>query len=81
MASIESGSLTQSVSANGTLNPVTLVSVGTQVSGTVKELKVDFNDKVKEGQILAVLDPSLLGAQVSQSKASVENAKASLELA
>ena len=81
MASIESGSLTQSVSANGTLNPVTLVSVGTQVSGTVKELKVDFNDKVKEGQILTVLDPSLLGAQVSQSKASVENAKASLELA
>jgi len=81
LAVVETGPLIQSVSANGTLNPVTLVNVGTQVSGTVKELKVDFNDKVKEGQILAVLDPALLNAQIEQSKANVQNAEAALELA
>ena len=47
---VERGSVVQSVSANGTLNPVVLVSVGTQVSGTVKKLYVDFNDQVKAGQ-------------------------------
>ncbi|MDR2240360.1 MAG: efflux RND transporter periplasmic adaptor subunit [Zoogloeaceae bacterium] len=75
------GEVTQTVSANGTLNPVTLVSVGTQVSGTVKSLYVDFNDEVKEGQILAELDDSTLAAQVRQSDASVANAEAALTLA
>lgn len=81
LVTLEVGDLTQTVSANGTLNPVTLVNVGTQVSGTVKKLLVDFNDKVSAGQVMAVLDPALLDAQISQSKAGVENAKASLELA
>src|SRR5512143_2666508 len=54
------GDVTQTVSANGTLNPVVLVNVGTQVSGTVKKLNVDFNDRVKAGQILLELDPALL---------------------
>ena len=58
------GSVTQSVSANGTLNPVTLVNVGTQVSGTVKKLHVDFNDLVAKGQILAELDDAIYSAQV-----------------
>lgn len=53
------GDVTQTVSANGTLNPVTLVSVGTQVSGTVKKLHVNFNDQVKAGQVLAELDDAL----------------------
>jgi HlyD family secretion protein len=73
--------LTQSVSANGTLNPVTVVSVGTQVSGTVKKLYVDFNSKVEKNQILVELDDSLLSAQARQSRANVINADASLKLA
>ena len=49
LATLAQGEVVQTVSANGTLNPVVLVSVGTQVSGTVKKLYVDFNDKVKAG--------------------------------
>lgn len=78
---VENGDLVQTVSANGALNPVVLVSVGTQVSGTVKELLADYNAKVQKGQVLAILDSSLFDAQVAQSKANVESAKASLELA
>lgn len=78
---LETGDLTQTVSANGTLNPVVLVNVGTQVSGTVKKLYVDFNDKVTEGQVLMELDPSLFQAQANQSEANVNNARAALELA
>ncbi len=78
---VEKGDLKQSVSANGTLNPVTLVNVGTQVSGAVKKLYVDFNDKVEKGQVLLELDPALLNAQVKQSDANVQSAQASVELA
>ncbi|MDP2785458.1 MAG: efflux RND transporter periplasmic adaptor subunit [Sulfurimicrobium sp.] len=78
---LETGDVTQTVSANGTLNPVVLVNVGTQVSGTVKKLHVDFNDKVSQGQPLVELDPSLFQAQAAQSEASVSSAQASLELA
>jgi HlyD family secretion protein len=80
-ATIERGSITQTVSANGTLTPVTLVNVGSQVSGIVKKIYADFNDHVKAGQILLELDPALIEAQVQQSVANVENARASLELA
>ena len=80
-ANVERGSLTQTVSANGTLNPVKLVSVGSQVSGIVKKLYVDFNDRVKAGQILLELDPSLTQAQLQQSLANVANAEAQVELA
>ncbi|HUX24022.1 MAG TPA: efflux RND transporter periplasmic adaptor subunit [Burkholderiales bacterium] len=75
------GDVTQTVSANGTLNPVVLVSVGTQVSGTVMKLRVDYNDRVKAGQVLAELDPALLQAQVRQDEANVNSARAMLELA
>lgn len=78
---LQMGDVTQSVSANGTLNPVVLVNVGTQVSGTVKNLFVDFNDRVQKGQVLVELDPSLFMAQVQQSEANVKNSQASLELA
>lgn len=78
---ITRGPLVQVVSANGSLNPVTLVSVGTQVSGTVKKLYVDFNDKVQKGQVLLELDDSILSASVRQSQANVSNAQASLSLA
>lgn len=75
------GDISQTVSANGTINPVTLVNVGTQVSGTVKKLYVDFNSKVQKGQILLELDDALLSAQQKQSLANVQNAEAALELA
>jgi HlyD family secretion protein len=81
LETVEKGELKQSVSANGTLNPVTLVNVGTQVSGVVKKLYVDFNDKVEKGQVLLELDPALLNALVKQSDANVQNALASVELA
>lgn len=78
---LERGALTQTVSANGTLTPVTLVSVGSQVSGIVKHIHADFNDRVTAGQVLLELDPSLVQAQVRQSAASVDSARAGLELA
>jgi HlyD family secretion protein len=80
-APAKTGDVTQTVSANGTLNPVVLVSVGTQVSGTVKKLHVDFNDRVKANQVLLELDPALLQAQVRQDEANLASAKAARELA
>jgi HlyD family secretion protein len=78
---VDRGDIVQTVTANGTLSPLTVVQVGTQVSGTVYRVHVDFNDLVKEGQVLAELDPALLQATLKQSEASLENAKATLELA
>lgn len=78
---VERGAITQSVAANGTLNPVVLVSVGSQVSGIVKKLYADFNGKVKAGQILLELDPTLNRAQLQQSQANLASAQASLDLA
>ncbi len=75
------GDVAKSVSANGTLNPVTIVSVGTQVSGRVNKLYVDFNDKVEEGQVLLELDDSLLTAQIAQTMGNIRNIQASIDLA
>lgn len=81
LAPVTTGDIEQAVSANGTINPVTLVSVGTQVSGIVKKLYVDFNDKVEQGQLLLELDDALFTAQIAQSQGTVNNAEASVELA
>lgn len=81
LESVKKGDITQTVSANGTLNPIVLVNVGTQVSGTVTQLYVDFNDKVEKGQPLLELDRSLLAAQARQSAAAIGNISATLELA
>ncbi|MFN0315445.1 MAG: efflux RND transporter periplasmic adaptor subunit [Burkholderiales bacterium] len=75
------GDLLQSVTANGTLNPLTLVSVGTQVSGTVMALRADFNDKVAQGQTLLELDATTFRAAVEQSSGEVSNMQAQLRLA
>lgn len=75
------GAISAQVSANGTLNPVTLVNVGTQVSGTVRRIEADFNQQVKAGQILAELDPALFQAALAQSTANLTNAQAQLGLA
>lgn len=80
-ARVTRGDLVQTVSATGTLNPVLVVSVGTQVSGTVKKLYVDFNSQVKAGQVLLELDTGLLSAKVRQSSANLASAQAKLALA
>ncbi len=77
----ENGDVNLTVSANGTINPVTLVSVGAQVSGRVKKLYADNNSKVEQGDRLLELDASILDAQLKQSMASVQSATASLDLA
>jgi len=79
--SVQRGSVTQTVTANGTLTPVVLVSVGTQVSGTVKQYFVDFNTRVTKGQILLELEDSLYRAQADASTAAVKNSQAALDLA
>jgi HlyD family secretion protein len=78
---VDIGSITHTVTATGTINPVALVNVGSQVSGTVVELKADFNDRVKKGQVLLKLDPTIFNAQVGQARASVASAQASARLA
>jgi HlyD family secretion protein len=78
---LDRGTIAQRVSANGTLNPVTVVNVGTQISGTVTRLHADFNAVVKQGQILAELDPALLQAQIAQSEANRRSMQATWTLA
>ncbi|KAF0177609.1 MAG: HlyD family secretion protein [Nitrospirae bacterium] len=73
---VRSGELTVIVTATGTLQPTNTVSVGSELSGTMKSVEVNYNDRVKVGQVLARLDTSKLEAQVTQSKAALESAKA-----
>ncbi|MDY7539466.1 efflux RND transporter periplasmic adaptor subunit [Undibacterium sp. RTI2.1] len=80
-AIVDKGNLTQTVTASGTLNPVALISVGSQVSGTVVELNADFNDRVKKGQVLLKLDPTIFNAQIKQSEATLASAESSKRLA
>ena len=69
------------VAATGTLNPVTTVQVGSQVSGTIAALYADYNDRVREGQKLAQLDPTFLAAQVAQNRADLQRAQVELRQA
>lgn len=78
---ITEGNIEQTVAANGTLNPVSLISVGTQVSGIVRKIYVDFNDVVKKDQVLMELDNAIFNAQIAQSQGSVRNNEAAVELA
>jgi HlyD family secretion protein len=75
-ATVERGSIRSTVSATGTLNAVTTVSVGTQVSGQITQLLVDFNDHVKKGQLLARIDPTLAQQTVTDAQANLEKARA-----
>jgi len=78
---VERGDIIQTISANGTVTPVVVVNVGTQVSGTVLRLYADHNDQVQTNQILAELDPALLKAQFQQAKANLNNAHVGLRMA
>jgi HlyD family secretion protein len=77
-AKVERGPLTATVSSTGTLNPVTSVQVGTQVSGQIKELFVDFNSPVKQGQLIARIDPETFTYRVRQAEADLEAGQSSL---
>lgn len=77
---IERGDIENIVSSTGELRPVRTVEVGTQVSGTIDKVFADFNDKVEKGQVLAVLDTTLLAASVKEAEANVIKAKSQYEL-
>lgn len=76
---LEKCTLTQIVEASGTINPVNIVSVGSTVSGLIKEIYVDYNSEVKKGQILAQIDPANFEDEVRQKKASIVSARANLD--
>lgn len=78
---VERGELVSTVSATGTLAAVVTVQVGTQVSGTIQKLLVDFNSPVKKGQVIAQIDPALFSAKVKETMGSYNNALANLERA
>ncbi len=79
MEKITRGDIKSTVSATGTVNAVTTVQVGTQVSGTILKLFVDYNSPVKKGQLLAQIDPAMFEAQAGQARANLLSARASLE--
>src|SRR5262245_51097029 len=78
LTKVERGTITAAVSANGTVNPVTAVQVGSQVSGQIKELLVDFNSEVKKGQVIARIDAEAFNLKVSQAMADVESSRANV---
>lgn len=74
------GDITKTITANGTINPVNVINVGTQVSGTIEKIYVDYNDVVKKGQRLAELDTSILTRSVNEAESSMKKTKANLDL-
>ncbi|MEO8160025.1 MAG: efflux RND transporter periplasmic adaptor subunit [Arenimonas sp.] len=75
---VERGEIRTAISATGTLSATTTVDVGTQVSGTLQSVEVDFNDTVKAGQVIARLDPSTLQARLDQASAALASSRASV---
>ena len=78
LVEISQGDLAAVVAATGTLEPVTTVQVGTQVSGIIDQVDVDFNDRVTAGQVIARIDTTLLASAVASSRTQVERAEAEL---
>jgi len=79
IAPIVKKNLTQTVEASGTINPVQSVKIGSQVSGRIYKLYVDYNSKVKKGQLLAEIDPALFEASVDKARGDVNSARANYE--
>ncbi|WP_133000662.1 efflux RND transporter periplasmic adaptor subunit [Luteimonas arsenica] len=75
---VEQGDIRVAISATGTLSAISTVVVGSQISGQVTDVLVDFNDKVEQGQVIAKIDPSSYQAQIEQGSAQIANARASL---
>lgn len=77
---IEKGSLIEKITATGQINPISTVNIGSQVSGTISEIYVDYNSEVKKDQVLAQIDPSLFQATVDKCRANLEVAKAQAQI-
>ena len=75
-AAVERGSLTKAVSASGALQALITVDVGSQISGQISDVKVDYNDQVRKGQVMAVIDPQTFQSRVAQEQADVNAAEA-----
>ncbi len=80
-AKLEKGTIVATVSATGNLSAVTTIQVGTQVSGTIQKLYVDYNSRVRKGQTIAEIDPSLFNASVEQSQGNFLSAEANVQKA
>src|SRR5919201_6874714 len=80
-AAVERGAIATTVNATGVVNAVTTVQVGSQVSGTIQKLFVDFNSPVKEGEVIAQIDPAPLATKVVQGRANVASAMAAVQVA
>src|SRR6185369_7811206 len=78
---VERGAVVSTVSATGNLSAVITVQVGTQVSGTIQKLYADYNSRVKKGQVIAEIDPSLFNAALEQAQGNYLNAEANLQKA
>jgi HlyD family secretion protein len=77
-AKLERGPLLAAVSSSGTVNPVRQVVIGSQVSGQIKEMRVDFNSEVKQGQVIARIDPQVFTYRVNQATADLESTRAAV---
>lgn len=75
------GQITETVTATGTINPISNIEVGTQVSGRIQNIFVDYNSKVKKGDLLALIDPALFESNVAKEKANLDVAKAQVLVA
>src|SRR5882672_11361571 len=80
-AKVDKGEIHDVVEATGMINAVITVQVGSQVSGTISKLYVDFNSRVHKGDVVALIDPALFKGALLQATADLENAKANLEAA
>ena len=77
---IEKGDIVERITASGIINPISTVNIGTQVSGTINHIYVDYNTPVKQGQLLAQIDPALFEATVAQRSAALSVAKAQVDV-
>src|ERR1700724_488829 len=78
-AKVERGDIHDVVEATGTINAVITVQVGSQVSGVIAKLNVDFNSRVHKGDVIALIDPALFEGALLQASADLDSAKANLE--
>lgn len=74
------GDITEKVTASGNIKPISTINIGTQVSGTISEIYVDYNSQVKKDQVLAQIDPALFEATVNQRRAALDVAKAEVQV-
>ena len=77
---LSKGAITEKVTASGIINPISTINIGTQVSGTISEIYVDYNSPVQKDQVLAQIDPALFEATVAQRQAALDIAKAEVQV-